>query len=197
MARKRQSGGEHEQGHNDTHGSPPQAIDLAWDVMGGIDWDPCGNPRNPLFAKMTTLLPIYEDIEPTFHPRVADYGCAIYDDSLAPSARPDWFASHRRFINGPWSDLGPWVNLLTLSASPFAWVGPSRTNAGWFHDLTRVADIIWFPKNRFTYVGSETQPPFHSFMAFRGVDHIELRQAIPRHFPKDTDPCLYPTKYLR
>lgn len=197
MAQKNQKGGEHEQGHNDTHGSPLESIDLAWEVMGGIDWDPCGNPRNPLFAKMTVLLPVYEDVEVTFQPRVASHGCVLHADSLAVSERADWLASYRRFVNGPWSDLQPWVDRLALSSSPFAWVGPSRTNAGWFHDLTRVADVIWFPKNRFTYIGSGTQPPFHSCMAFRGVDHRVLREAIPRHFPKDVDPCLYPTRYLR
>lgn len=197
MAKKRQSGGEHEQGHDDTHGTPLAAIDLAWEVMGGIDWDPCGNPKNPLFARLTTLLPIYEDIEPSFHPRVVEHGCVIYGDSLAVSERGDWRASHRKLINAPWSDLQPWVDLLPLSSSPFAWVGPSRTNARWFQDLTRVADVIWFPCNRFTYAGSKIQPPFHSCMAFRGVDHLALRAAIPRHFPKDVDPCLYPTRYLR
>jgi hypothetical protein len=197
VAKRQQSGGEHEQGQNDTHGTPVAAIDLAWEAMGGIDWDPFGNPRNPLFARLTTLLPVYEDIEPTFHPRVADYGCAIYGDAFAVSERSDWRASTRKFINGPWSDLQPCVDLLRLSDTPFAWVGPSRTNAKWFQDLTRVADVIWYPCNRFMYVGSITQPPFHSCMAFRGVDHAALRRLIPQFFPKDKDPTLHATRYLR
>lgn len=194
MAKRQQSGNENEQGHNDTHGSPLAAIDLAWEAMGGIDWDPCGNPRNPLFARLTTLLPIYEEIEPTFHPRVAEHGCVIYGDSLAVSEERDWRASHRKFVNAPWSHLEPWVDRLALSSAPFAWVGPARVNAGWFHKLRHVADVLWFPKGRFTYAGSEIQPPFHSVMAFGGVDHALLRRLIPKHFPKDTDPCLLPTK---
>jgi hypothetical protein len=167
---------------NDTWGSPRPAIQLSREVMGRIGWDPCGNPTYPLFAELTTLLPIYGGLELQVEQGVN--ASVVFQDSLTPEASFFWDRPDPVFINPPWSHIDPWIERLRQSET-FSFVGPARVNAGWFHALRGVADHIWFPTRRFLYMGAKTQPPFHSFMAFRGCDPDALMRAIPKHFPKE------------
>lgn len=176
--------------HNDTYGTPQAAIDLTRHVLGDIDWDPCGNPTYPLYGALTTLLPIYEGLPLTSGRPASSPAAVFYGDSLVtPALRAMWGPQVRKLVNPPWSDIGPWVDKLEGSEA-FAFVGPARVNSGWFFKLRRHARHIWFPSRRFVYKGAKTQPPFYSFMAFRGPSGAELHKAICQFFPNETDPYL-------
>lgn len=192
MARKKQSGLEHEQSQNDTWGSPVRCIDLARSVFGGtITWDPAGNPKYLLFALNTTLLPTYEECETTEHPSVAGRANLLFGDSLTDEFLDDWQFSDSVFLNPPWSDIDPWVDRLEMRKGPWAFIAQARTNAGWFHRMRHIATAFWFPCRRFPYQGAKVQPPFHSFMAFRGVSPRELAASIQTHFPKEPNPFVF------
>lgn len=180
---------ESQQGGNDTYGTPDAAIRLAEAVLGPICWDPCGNPKQPLYAHYNTLLPQYENLPVEAAPSKGavslDYG-----NSLSNAYRARWATHYPQLVNPPWSDIDPWIDRLRQSPA-FAFVGPARVNAGWFHALAEIADVIWLPNRRFTYRGAKIQPPFHSFMAFRcqtsGVPLARevVAKAIPQFFPKE------------
>lgn len=179
---------ESHQGGNDTYGTPDAAIQLAEAVLGPIYWDPCANPKQPLYAHHNTLLPQYEGLPVEAAPSkgtvALDYG-----DSLSDAYRERWATHHPQLVNPPWSDIDPWIERLRQSPA-FAFVGPARVNAGWFHALAEIADVIWLPNRRFAYRGAKTRPPFHSFMAFRHIRGTvwareAVAEAIPQFFPKE------------
>lgn len=181
---------ESHQGGNDTYGTPDAAIRLAEAVLGEIYWDPCANPRM-VYAHCNTLLPQYRGVVPEVLPPrstvAIDYG-----DSLTESYAERWASYYPQLVNPPWSDIDPWIERLRQSPS-FAFVGPARVNAGWFHALAEIADVIWLPNRRFTYRGAKIQPPFHSFMAFRRLHVVGpapdfrslVAEAVPQFFPKE------------
>lgn len=187
-AKQDQTGAESEQSQNDTWGSPIECVELSRAVMSSIDLDPCGNPQFPLFAGTTILLPIYKGLP--FTPGVGVAEFVSYNDSITNVAL--WESQENRFVNPPWSDIEPWIERMEMTPTEarLSFVGPARVNAGWFHRLRRWADLLWFPERRFMYRGATTQPPFHSFMAFKNVDPADVQHKIPQFFPKERDPFL-------